>query len=98
MKIIHVHLHKTKDDNSFEQALQNALKAREVTNAASEALRAFPRGAMGLTPDDVKNSLAYKKAKNDYNVAFEKEKAFNQFLTRNYKKEYEQYVKNKRGY
>lgn len=89
---------KTKDDNGFEQALQNALRAREETNACSNKLREFPRGAMGLTPDDVKNSPAYKKAKNDYNIAFEKEKQFNQILTRNFKKEYEQYVKAKRGY
>ena len=43
----------------------------------SDRLNTFPRGEMGLTPDDVQNSKEYKLAKQNYNNAFKKLQNFN---------------------
>jgi len=51
---------------------------RAELDAASYALKAFPKGAMGLTPDSVKQSPEWKTAKHRYLVAFEMLRAFNE--------------------
>lgn len=45
--------------------------------AASQAMQRFPRGAMGLTPDDVKASPEWRAAKARYERAFARLRAFN---------------------
>lgn len=54
-------------DNEYEAAVR----------AASQNLKAFPKGPMGLTPEDVKNSPEYKAAKQAYSSAFERLRQFN---------------------
>jgi len=44
---------------------------------ASKALKAFPRGPMGMTPDAVKFSPEYRAAKAAYQKAFEAVRSFN---------------------
>lgn len=46
----------------------NAIDAE--VNAASAALKAFPKGPTGITPDAVKCSPEYQTAKRRYQVAF----------------------------
>jgi hypothetical protein len=57
------------------RAQQSAAEAD--VKAASLALKEFPRGAMGLTPDAVKASAEYKQAKAAYNTAFQRLRAIN---------------------
>lgn len=45
--------------------------------SASAAMGRFPRGPMGLTPDDVKASPEWRKAKARYDRAFANLRAFN---------------------
>lgn len=45
--------------------------------AASAALKEFPRGTMGLTPDDVKASPEWRAAKTRYELAFARLRAWN---------------------
>lgn len=43
---------------------------QDRVDAASAALKAFPKGPMGLTPDAVKALPEYQAAKREYAVAF----------------------------
>lgn len=45
--------------------------------AAGDALKGFPKGAMGLTPDSVKASPEWQAAKRAYESAFAALRAFN---------------------
>lgn len=53
-------------------------KLESDVHRASLALKVFPRGITGLTPDSVKATPEWKAAKNAYNVAFEILRQFNQ--------------------
>lgn len=68
-------------------AKQAAQMADEACTKASDALNLFPKGAFGLTPDDVKASPEFKAAMKEYNLAFACLRAANTFLTKNYGKE-----------
>lgn len=57
------------------EAARNAMNAR--AEKASIALRAFPRGITGLTPDHVRVSPEWQTAKQNYNAAFAELRAFN---------------------
>lgn len=48
-----------------------------TVNECSKALRAFPKGAMGLTPNWVKASTEYQTAKANYVRAFAALRQFN---------------------
>ena len=43
----------------------------------SQALKQFPKGPLGLTPDSVKATAEYRQAKQAYADAFAKLRAFN---------------------
>lgn len=68
--------------------IQNELRA--LTDAASLALKLFPKGDFGLTPDSVKFSPEYKAAKSAFDCAFQKERKFNQLVNKHFKKELRQ--------
>lgn len=72
---------------TFEEAkaLQTTRDA-EVTRIGN-ALDAFPKGAMGLTPDEVKFSPEYRQAKADFSAAFKKLQNINHYLSDNFAKE-----------
>lgn len=50
---------------------------RSEVDRASEALKVFPRGSMGLTPDHVKLSPEYRAAKGAFDKAFAALRYFN---------------------
>jgi hypothetical protein len=59
-------------------------------NAASDALKAVPgvgAGAMGLTPDDVKQSTEYRRAKACFDAAFTRMRDFNKGFVKTFKVE-----------
>lgn len=53
----------------------------------SDALREFPRGPNGLTPDDVKFSIQYRQTKAEFDAAFMRLRAFNTWFVRRYAQE-----------
>lgn len=61
--------------NETERKERDDLEAE--VRAAGAALKSFPKGAMGLTPDAVKASPEWKAAKNRYDRAFAALRAFN---------------------
>ena len=67
------------------KAIQASLEA-DVKNH-SVTLWAFPRGAMGVTPDSVKATPEWQTAKRNYAVAFSKLRAFNSEFIKTFKRE-----------
>ncbi len=68
--------------------------AKRTQDALHEAVRdlglwlnAFPKGAFGLTPDEVKFSPEYKAAKAAYDAKFEQLRNFNAGFYKMFKKE-----------
>ena len=50
-------------------------------------MKRFPKGEMGLTPDEVKESLEFKTARKAYQNAFNDVINFNTMFLREFKKE-----------
>jgi hypothetical protein len=55
--------------------------------AASDKMKAFPSGAMGLTPDNVKFSPEFRRAKREFDTAFAALRRFNGAFLARYRKE-----------
>lgn len=71
----------------YEQyrGLKEALQL-EVSQT-SKAMRAFPRGPMGLTPDDVRASAEYQDARRKSDTAFERLRKFNGTYVKQFKRQ-----------
>lgn len=86
----------------FEEDLVSKEHFKAVTDQASKELKEIRTSLSlklgvdlvkgGLTPDCIKNKQEFKLAKYKFNVAFERERKFNQLFLRKYKKEYRAYV------
>ena len=50
-------------------------------------LQKFPRGIMGLIPDEVRRSEEFQQAKRQFDYAFSKQRLFSAGFTKRYKKE-----------
>jgi hypothetical protein len=76
---------------TYEEAKKKADKLNSDVSAAAKALSAFldkhPKGAFGLTPDDVKATTAYKKLKAAYDRAFQLLRTYNEKYVKQYAKE-----------
>lgn len=72
--------------------------AKEV-EMASDALKEFLpfRNSMGLIPDHIKESKLFQDKKRAFNFAFEKQRDFNAFFVKQFKKEIREEQKSKRG-
>lgn len=78
------------DDGSratYEQAKAYQDMLYSALDRANSALQAFPKGALGLTPDSVKASAEFKQANARYQAAFQAVRSFNAWFTKQYKKE-----------
>lgn len=62
---------------AFELAKAESARLDAGAARAAEALKAYPRGPMGLTPDHVKASPEYRADKQEYDRAFQRQRAFN---------------------
>jgi hypothetical protein len=72
---------------AFEKAkVEEALLEQEVTEAEA-ALKSFPRGPMGLTPDSVRATSEWRTAKARFDKAFARLRAFNAFFVKKFEKE-----------
>jgi hypothetical protein len=70
---------------TFPQALMMSKGLNQDCDVANNLLQTFPKGAFGLTPDDVKSSTEFKAAKFAYDVAFQHLRNFNQYYTKQFK-------------
>ncbi len=84
----------TQHDYELDKAHQAYLEA--AVSVTSGVMNAFPKGDMGLTPDDVKASDTYRAAKKSFNNAFAALRAFNAGYVKRFKKELAQERKLKR--
>ena len=71
----------------FATAKQRSIELNAAYEAACAAHRGYPRNAIGLTPDDVKFSPAYRATKAAYDKAFAELRSFNDVYCRVFKKE-----------
>lgn len=75
----------TQHDFELDKQCQAYLEA--ALYVCDSAMKGFPRGPMGLTPDDVKASDTWKAAKKSYDKAFNSLREFNGLFVKKYKKE-----------
>jgi hypothetical protein len=72
---------------TYEQGKIIAENLRKDVDKWDCELKKFPRDAMGLTPNDVKESREFKHAMGQFDYAFAKLRLFNAGFTRRYKRE-----------
>lgn len=72
---------------TFAQATALRDTVDEINTRHSEILAQFPKGPMGLTPDVVKESPEWKRAKADFENSFAKLREFNSWYVKTFKKE-----------
>jgi hypothetical protein len=69
---------------TFEQSKAKLAAITSTLNRASDALRPFPKGPMGLTPDAVKFSPEFRAAKAAYDAAFQALRDHNGFMVKTF--------------
>jgi len=79
---------KIKEDMTFEQAREVYFQFEDETAKWSVALHAFPKLPNGLTPDEVRFHPAYREAKVGYEEAAARQRTFNSWFTKKFKKEW----------
>lgn len=67
---------------TYLEAIELRDQCEAEVAARSAVLNTFPKGALGLTPDTVKASPAYRDAKAAYNLAFAALRAINTRLVK----------------
>ena len=84
---------------SFDFALITQAAANAQYLHTSKVLQLIPgvsSGPFGTTPDHIKASPEYKKAKSEYESAFQGLRAINSVLTSKFKKQYMAHIRAKR--
>lgn len=66
----------------FQAAKEKSDALNATLDAASAALQKYPKGTMGLTPDDVKRSAAWRADNAAFNRAFSEIRKFNSTYTK----------------
>lgn len=72
---------------TYEEAKKIRDGIEHEVSRFSIALKSFPRGPMGLTPDTVKASAEWKNAKQGYDATYRKLQNFNSILSKHFDKE-----------
>ena len=73
---------------SYEAGKSHGKRLDDENRAHSEILRKFPKGPMGLVPDNIRLSPEYQSAKRAYDHSFKALQRHNQWFVNRYKKEY----------
>lgn len=73
---------------TYEEAKKHKEYLTTVNSYHSKQLQAYPKNELGLVPDDIRESLEYKNAKQEYVQSFRKLQNFNSYFMKNFKKEY----------
>ncbi len=79
----------------FQEVKAAAERAAALSKQYGEVLNAFPKGPLGLTPDHIKFSPAYRQAKAKFDAAFAQERRINAYLSKHFKKELQQERRNR---
>lgn len=85
---------------TFKEAKEHKTHLESVCYAADIALKSIDgvgTGAMGLTPDSVKNSPEYKAAREAFSQSFARLRAFNEFFIKAFKTELKEERNTKRA-
>ena len=72
---------------TYDEAKNIRSKLDLACKEAGDVLRAFPRNAIGLVPDNVRATAEYRAARKAYEKAFALLRASNQRLVKTFKKE-----------
>lgn len=72
---------------NYEKAKVYLAAIQADVDAASKALRSYPKVDLGLTPDHVKASSEWRADRNRYQAAFARLRAMNGFMAKNFKRE-----------
>ncbi len=70
--------------SGYQDAKEAADSARARSKAAGEVMAGFPKGAMGLTPEDVRATPDWQAAKAETEAAFQAEREANEHLLKNF--------------
>ena len=72
---------------TYSEAKQWRDRYEADCRAASLVLDHFAKGALGLTPDEVKATPAWREAKADFDCVFAQLQLFNQWFVRKFKRQ-----------
>jgi len=72
---------------TFEEAKSLQTTREADVMCTGDVLDRFPKGALGLTPDEVKFTPEYRQAKAEFNHAFEAFQNINRYILRHFAKE-----------
>jgi hypothetical protein len=73
---------------TYDDAMKHKQLLENHVEESGKALRAYPRGPMGLVPDATKASDTYQRDKRAYDHAFRALRAFNTWFLATYEREY----------
>ena len=73
---------------TYEQAKAHQEALFAASKAAGDVLRAYPKGPMGLTPDEVKASPQWRAERAASDRAFAEARDFNAWLVKTFAREY----------
>ena len=82
---------------AFNAAKEKAAKLWAASEATGKAMDAFPRNAMGLTPDNVRATPEWRAAKAASDTAFQQLRNFNSVYTKTFAKELRKERATRRG-
>lgn len=74
-------------DTAYAIAKAQNQKLAAVVEQHSATMQTFPRGPMGMTPDDVRATPEFKTANANFDRAFAALRAHNGFMSKNFKTE-----------
>lgn len=77
----------TKQTFTFEEAKAAVARLDAGVTRTGSTLDAFPKGPMGLTPDAVRATPEWKKAKQEFDAAFADLRKFNAMFAKIFAKE-----------
>lgn len=80
---------------SFDNATKIKSQLEENVKMLSESMSVFPRGSMGLIPDEVKKTDEYISVKSAYDIGFKELQNFNKVYVKQFKKELQKMLKEK---
>jgi len=75
------------DSMNFEEAKLHKHELEEINKGYSAKLNTFEKNSMGMTPDHIRETLEWQKAKKDFDDSFAKLRNFNGWYVKAFKKE-----------
>jgi hypothetical protein len=73
---------------TYEEAKAYKQQLDEKSKIDSDLLNSFEKNSMGMTPDHIRETTEWKKAKQSSEKSFSELKNFNSWFMKNFKKEY----------